>query len=113
METRKAVSLPPGGHFGRVTALGVVEGGGDIMKIEIGRKTSDREPAGRAFKVTVSELYQREVTVYESEMKEATPEEAVRVVENWWKDSQIILTNEDFQGVEYSVAEEEKPEGGE
>ncbi len=82
------------------------------MKIEIGRKTSDREPAGRTFKVTVSELYQREVTVYESEMKEATPEEAVRVVENWWKDSQITLTNEDFQGVEYSVAEEEKTEGG-
>lgn len=55
------------------------------MKIEIGRKTSDRDPAGRAFKVTVTELYQREVTVYESEMKEATPEEAVRVVENWWR----------------------------
>lgn len=83
------------------------------MKNGIGRKTSDRGPAGRAFKVMVSEIYQREVTVYESEMKEATQEEAIRVVENWWKDSQITLTNEDFQGVEYSVAEEEKAKGGE
>ncbi len=113
MEARKAVSLPIHRHFGRETAPGVVEGGETITKIETGRKTSDREPSGRTFKVTVSELYQREVTVYESEMKEATPEEAVRVVENWWKDSQITLTNEDFQGVEYSVAEEEKTEGGE
>ncbi len=84
------------------------------MKSENGRKPLDRLPGGRAFKVTVSELYQREITVYESEMKEATKEEAVRMVENWWQDSQIDLNEADFQGVEYSVTEiKENPEGGE
>ena len=41
--------------------------------------------------------------MYESGMKEATPEEALRMVENWWQDSQIDLNEADFQGVEYSL----------
>lgn len=105
------------GTSGRATALGVVEGGEDIMKNENRMKHMDAAPRGRAFKVTVSELYQREITVYESEMKEATPEEALRMVENWWQDSQIDLNEADFQGVEYSLTgvEEapEETEGGE
>ena len=86
------------------------------MKKEKKMKHMDAAPGGRAFKVTVLELYQREITVYESEMKEATPEEALRMVENWWQDSQIDLNEADFQGVEYSVAETEpleETEGGE
>lgn len=87
------------------------------MKNENRMKHMDAAPRGRAFKVTVSELYQREITVYESEMKEATPEEALRMVENWWQDSQIDLNEADFQGVEYSLTGiEESPEeteGGE
>ena len=91
------------GTSGRATAPGVVEGGEDIMKNENRMKHMDAAPRGRAFKVTVSEVYQREITVYESEMKEATPEEALRMVENWWQDSQIDLNEADFQGVEYSL----------
>ena len=84
------------------------------MKNENRMKHMDAAPRGRAFKVTVSELYQREITVYESEMKEATPEEALRMVENWWQDSQIELNTADFQGVEYSAEEiTEETEGGE
>ena len=84
------------------------------MKNENRMKHMDTAPMGRAFKVTVSELYQREITVYESEMKEATPEEALRMVENWWQDSQIELNTADFQGVEYSAEEiTEETEGGE
>ena len=37
---------------------------------------------GRAFKVTITETYQRTITVYESEMKEPTVEEAQRVAED-------------------------------
>lgn len=87
------------------------------MKNENRMKHMNAAPRGRAFKVTVSELYQREITVYESEMKEATPEEALRMVENWWQDSQIDLNESDFQGVEYSVTGIEEAlketEGGE
>lgn len=87
------------------------------MKNENRMKHMDAAPKGRAFKVTVSELYQREITVYESEMKEATPEEALRMVENWWQDSQIELNTADFQGVEYSLTgiteTLEETEGGE
>ena len=87
------------------------------MKNENRMKHMDAAPRGRAFKVTVSEVYQREITVYESEMKEATPEEALRMVENWWQDSQIDLNEADFQGVDSSLAGiEESPEeteGGE
>ena len=62
---------------------------------------NENTPGGRAFKVTITETYQRTITVYESEMKEPTVEEAQRVAENWWQDSQIELGTEDFQSVEY------------
>ena len=58
---------------------------------------------GRAFKVTITETYQRTVTIYESEMKEPTVEEAQRVAEDWWQDSQIELGTEDFQSVEFAA----------
>ena len=80
------------------------------MKNETRMKHMDAAPRGRAFKVTVSELYQRE-------MKETTPEEALRMVENWWQDSQIDLNEADFQGVDYSLTgimdAPEEMEGGE
>lgn len=83
------------------------------MKDKKELKQMDSTPHGRAFTVTVTELYQREITVYESEMKEATQEEALRMVENWWQDSQIDLNESDFQGVDYSVRETtEDTEGG-
>lgn len=44
---------------------------------------------GRAFKVTITETYQRTITVYESEMKEPTVEEAQRVAEDWWQDARL------------------------
>ena len=49
---------------------------------------------GRAFKVTITETYQR------------TIEEAQRVAEDWWQDSQIELGTEDFQGVEFMGRED-------
>ena len=61
---------------------------------------------GKIFKVTITETYQRTITVYESEMKEPTVEEARRVAENWWQDSQIELGTEDFQGVEFTSRED-------
>lgn len=61
---------------------------------------------GRAFKATITETYQRTITVYESEMKEPTTEEAERVAEDWWQDSQIELGTEDFQGVEFTARED-------
>ena len=35
-----------------------------------------------------------------------TIEEAKRVVEDWWQDSQIELEKEDFQGVEFTARED-------
>ena len=43
--------------------------------------------------------------MYESEMKEPTVQEAERVAEDWWQDSQIELGTEDFQGVEVTACE--------
>ena len=51
---------------------------------------------------SITETYQRTVTIYESEMKEPTVEEAQCVAEDWWQDSQIELGTEDFQGVEFT-----------
>lgn len=67
---------------------------------------NENTPGGRAFKVTITETYQRTVTIYESEMKEPTIEEAKRVVEDWWQDSQIELGTEDFQDVEFTARED-------
>ena len=58
---------------------------------------NENTPGGRAFKVTITETYQRTVTIYESEMKEPTVEEAQRVAE---------LGKEDFQGVEFTGRED-------
>ena len=66
---------------------------------------SEKTSMGRAFKVTITETYQRTITVYESEMKEPTVEEAERMAEEWWQDSQIELEKEDFQGVEFTGRE--------
>ena len=67
---------------------------------------NESTPGGRTFKVTITETYQRTVTIYESEMKEPTVEEAQRVAEDWWQDSQIELGTEDFQGVEFTARED-------
>ena len=67
---------------------------------------NENTPGGRAFKVTITDTYQRTVTIYESEMKEPTIEEAKRVVEDWWQDSQIELGTEDFQDVEFTARED-------
>lgn len=67
---------------------------------------NENTPGGRAFKVTITETYQRTITVYESEMKEPTVEEAERMAEEWWQDSQIELEKEDFQGVEFTGRED-------
>ena len=65
----------------------------------------ENTPGGRTFKVTITETYQRTVTIYESEMKEPTVQKAERVAEDWWQDSQIELGTEDFQGVEVTACE--------
>lgn len=67
---------------------------------------NENSKMGRAFKVTITETYQRTITVYESEMKESTVEEAERMAEEWWQDSQIELEKEDFQGVEFTGRED-------
>ena len=67
---------------------------------------NENTPGGRTFKVTITETYQRTMTIYESEMKEPTVEEAQRVAEDWWQDSQIELGTEDFQGVEFTGRED-------
>ena len=67
---------------------------------------NESTPGGRTFKVTITETYQRTVTIYESEMKEQTVEEAQRVAEDWWQDSQIELGTDDFQGVEFTGRED-------
>lgn len=72
----------------------------------------DANDRGRAFRVTVTETYERTVTVYESELKEPTIQEAIRQVEEWWNDSQIELTTDDFQGVEFTPAVEDTTSAG-
>lgn len=69
---------------------------------------NESTPGGRTFKVTITETYQRTVTIYESEMKEPTVEEAQRVAEDWWQDSQIELVTDDFQGVEFTGREDDE-----
>ena len=55
MADRKKPGTAYTGTSGRETALGVVEGGEDIMKNENRVKHMDAAPRGRAFKVTVSD----------------------------------------------------------
>ena len=67
---------------------------------------NENTPGGRTFKVTITETNQRKETIYEYEMKAPNIEEAKRVVEDWWQDSQIELGTEDFQGVEFTGRED-------
>lgn len=62
-------------------------------------------PFGRVFVVTVTETLKRKIRVYESELKGATPDDAVQTVSDWWHNSQIILGAEDFLGVEFEASE--------
>ena len=45
---------------------------------------------GRAFRVRIRETLERVVTVYEGELKEATPDEAIQMVSDWWHNGQIV-----------------------
>lgn len=66
---------------------------------------------GRVFEVTITETLRRTITVYESELKEPTADDAEQTVSDWWHNSQIILGAEDFVGVEFEARE--ITEGGE
>lgn len=66
---------------------------------------SNGMPFGRVFEVTVTETLKRKIRVYESELKEATPDDAAQTVSDWWNDSQIILGPEDFVDVEFQASE--------
>lgn len=68
-------------------------------------KTEERERSGRAFKVVITETLRREVTVYESELKEPTADDAEQTVRDWWSNGQIILGADDFTGVEFQARE--------
>ena len=71
-------------------------------------------PTGRAFQVMITETRRRTVTVHESELKAATPDDAEQTVSDWWHNGQIILVAEDFSGVEFEAMEvTEIREGGE
>ena len=81
------------------------------------KKKQERQtqPTGRAYQVTITETRRRTVTVYESELKVPTPDDAEQTVSDWWHNGQIILVTEDFSGVEFEakeVTETEKGGGG-
>ena len=67
---------------------------------------NESTPGGRTFKVTITETDQRTGTMYESVEIERNVEEAQRVAEDWWQDSQIELGTDDFQGVEFTGRED-------
>lgn len=69
------------------------------------KKTEAQERHGRVFKVTITETLQREITVYESELKEPTLDDAEQTVRDWWSNGNIILVAEDFKGVEFHAKE--------
>lgn len=62
---------------------------------------------GRTFTVLITETLKRRVTVHEAELKEATAEDAVQTVSDWWHNGQIILEADDFDGVEFTAVEAE------
>lgn len=66
---------------------------------------SEARGSGRVFKVTITETLERVVTVYESELKEPTHDDAEQTVRDWWRNSQIVLGPEDYTGVEFHVEE--------
>lgn len=67
-------------------------------------KTNNKAP-GRTFRVVITETLKRVVEVHETEIKEATMDEAVQAVSDWWHTGQIILEADDFDGVEFTPAE--------
>lgn len=67
-------------------------------------QTNEKAP-GRTFRVVITETLKRVVEVNETELKEATMDEAVQVVSDWWHTGQIILEAEDFDGVEFTPVE--------
>lgn len=69
------------------------------------KKTGEEKKHGRVFKVTVTETRQREITVYESELKEPTLADAEQTVRDWWSNGDIILVPEDFKAVEFYAKE--------
>ncbi|MCD8196103.1 MAG: DpnD/PcfM family protein [Lachnospiraceae bacterium] len=76
------------------------------------KKTGEEKKYGRVFKVTVTETLQRKITVYESELKEPTLDDAEQTVRDWWSNGDIILVAEDFKGVEFH-AEKGRGDDGE
>lgn len=68
-------------------------------------KAGEEKKHGRVFKVTVTETRQREITVYESELKEPTLDDAEQTVRDWWSNGDIILVAEDFKGVDFHAEE--------
>jgi hypothetical protein len=68
-------------------------------------KADRKENHGRAFRVTITETLQRTITIYESELKEPTPDEAAQMASDWWHNSQIVLEAEDFAGVDFTAEE--------
>ena len=60
---------------------------------------------GRKFQVVITEIYQRKITVGESELKKPTVEEAKSTVLDWWRSEQIVLTKNDFSNVTVSAEE--------
>ena len=69
------------------------------------------QPTGRKFRVTITETLKRTVTVHESELKAATPDDAAQAVSDWWHNGPIVLVAEDFADVDFEA--EEVTEGGE
>ena len=55
--------------------------------------------------MTITEAVKRAVTVYESELTEATPDDAVQGGSDWWHNGQIILVDEDFADVDVEAKE--------
>jgi hypothetical protein len=92
------IGNPPGG----LTALEVVEKEVDTMKTNQIQEQSEE----RTFRVIITETSKRTITVHESELKEATVDEAVQTVSDWWHNGQIILCAEDFVDVDFEGREE-------
>lgn len=65
----------------------------------------NNQPSGRVFEVTVTETLKRKIRVYESELKEATPDDAAQTVSDWWHNGQIILMADDFTNVDFEARE--------
>ena len=71
------------------------------------KNDKNQNQTGRTFTVLITETLKRRVTVHEAELKEATAEDAVQTVSDWWHNGQIILEADDFDGVEFTTAEAE------